>query len=131
MASKTIFYKEQPFVIEVEDVDAELLEKSWSCCFDTYKSKKTGLVEKGSYFKIKRTLRGEEKALRGTSRTSLHKEVWMRHYGEVPAGMTIDHIDFNTCNNRITNLRLQTTQVNRPRKPKKEQDNGEQMAKTA
>ncbi len=36
----------------------------------------------------------------------LHRIVWALHYGTDPANLEIDHIDRNTSNNRIDNLRL-------------------------
>lgn len=39
---------------------------------------------------------------------SLHRAVWEYHYGIIPNGMVIDHIDRNTDNNQIENLRCVT-----------------------
>ena len=36
----------------------------------------------------------------------LHRVVWIMHYGDIPDGMTIDHINNNPSDNRISNLRL-------------------------
>lgn len=35
-----------------------------------------------------------------------HRIVWELHYGEIPEGLEIDHIDGNPGNNVISNLRL-------------------------
>ncbi len=35
-----------------------------------------------------------------------HVLAWIYHYGEIPHGMEIDHIDHNRNNNRLENLRL-------------------------
>lgn len=43
---------------------------------------------------------------------SLHRAVWEYHYGEIPEGMVIDHIDRNTDNNQIENLRCVTQSEN-------------------
>lgn len=36
----------------------------------------------------------------------VHRIVWQLHYGEIPEGFFIDHIDGNTQNNNILNLRM-------------------------
>lgn len=41
-----------------------------------------------------------------------HRLVWEYHYGEIPKGMFIDHINRNKSDNRIENLRLVTPQDN-------------------
>ena len=42
----------------------------------------------------------------------LHRLIYSAHYGEIPEGMLIDHIDNNTFNNDISNLRLATRSEN-------------------
>lgn len=47
-----------------------------------------------------------------------HRVIWIREYGEIPAGMFIDHRDNVRDNNRISNLRLATkAQNNRNKTP--------------
>lgn len=41
-----------------------------------------------------------------------HRIVWVVINGKIPEGLQIDHIDGNKENNKITNLRLVTKQVN-------------------
>ena len=43
---------------------------------------------------------------------SLHRAVWEYHNGKIPEGMVIDHIDRNTNNNQIENLRCVTWSEN-------------------
>lgn len=43
---------------------------------------------------------------------SLHRAVWEYHNGPIPSGMVIDHIDRNSDNNQIQNLRLVTQSEN-------------------
>lgn len=61
------------------------------------------------------TLKGKDKILR------MHREIWKRHYGEIPEGMIVDHKDRNPLNNLKSNLRLATTSqnnLNRAKNPK-------------
>lgn len=37
-----------------------------------------------------------------------HRVIWVYFYGAIPDGMVIDHIDHNTLNNKIENLRCVT-----------------------
>lgn len=41
-----------------------------------------------------------------------HRLIYIYHYGEIPAGMVIDHIDRNPENNRIENLRVLDQRLN-------------------
>ena len=44
--------------------------------------------------------------LNSTERKRLHRAVWEFHYGEIPTGFHIHHIDGDKSNNRIENLSL-------------------------
>ena len=41
-----------------------------------------------------------------------HRIIWEQHYGKIPEGMQIDHINHIRDDNRIENLRLVTCQQN-------------------
>jgi len=41
-----------------------------------------------------------------------HRIIWTWHFGEIPQGLQIDHINGNRSDNRIKNLRLVTHQEN-------------------
>ena len=44
--------------------------------------------------------------LNSSIRKRLHRYVWELHYGEIPEGYHIHHIDFDKSNNDISNLQL-------------------------
>lgn len=47
----------------------------------------------------------------------VHRVIWEMHNGPIPSGMQIDHIDHNSQNNLIQNLRLVTMQQNNKNHP--------------
>lgn len=48
----------------------------------------------------------------GGKKFRVHRLIWEMHFGSIPQGMFIDHIDANPGNNRIENLRLVDAQRN-------------------
>lgn len=49
----------------------------------------------------------------------VHRIIWEMQCGEIPEGMCIDHIDGDTFNNKISNLRLVTHQENHKNQKKR------------
>lgn len=47
-----------------------------------------------------------------------HRIIWEMHNGPIPEGMLIDHIDGDTKNNKLDNLRLATRQQNNANRTK-------------
>ena len=43
---------------------------------------------------------------------SIHRSIYIMHFGSIPANLQIDHIDCNKGNNRIENLRIVTQSQN-------------------
>ncbi|HGM4943633.1 TPA: HNH endonuclease signature motif containing protein [Serratia marcescens] len=54
-----------------------------------------------------------------------HRIIWVYHFGEIPEGMQIDHINHHRDDNRIRNLRLVTIRENQMNtKPRKNTTSG-------
>lgn len=54
----------------------------------------------GRYITLHATVAGVKK------RYYAHRVIWEMHFGEIPKGLCIDHIDGDGLNNRLSNLRL-------------------------
>lgn len=57
-----------------------------------------------------------------SKRYVVSRVIWEMHKGKIPEGMLVDHIDRNTSNNSIENLRVVTPKVN-PRNAKRSKSN--------
>ena len=57
-------------------------------------------------------IRGYFEIIVGKNSYKLHRFIWIYHYGDIPSGMLVDHIDGNKVNNCIENLRLATPTEN-------------------
>jgi hypothetical protein len=125
MANKEIFYKGQMFTVAiVDDEDQDILNKSW---FINTRTKRMP----SEYFQLRRNLGILEKAHYGKAKIYMHHEIWIKHFGFFAEGMTVDHIDFDTANNKKSNLRLMTNEENRVRHQKQGEENAQQVDQTA
>lgn len=72
-------------------------------CFNTiYSGKKVGWVDNKGYRMCEI----------GHKSYPVSNVIWVMHHGHIPEGMVIDHIDGDTLNNRIENLRAVTREHN-------------------
>ena len=88
-AQETFFY---------DDTDGTLYWKVRLSRRTNWGEKVGHLNEKYGYYKV-----GIDRKL-----YRLHNVIWNWHFGEIPEGKTVDHIDGDPTNNRIDNLRLAT-----------------------
>ncbi len=45
----------------------------------------------------------------------MHRAIMERHYGDIPAGMVVDHTNHNSLDNRVVNLEIVTQAENMKR----------------
>lgn len=94
---KTVHSKYGKFIIHVDKEDKDLLSKAWHISFN--KGRGVG------YHRVRRSLTAQERIIFGKNDIFLHQEVWFKHHGYIPTdGMTLDHLNFNTLDNRKINL---------------------------
>ena len=79
----------------------ELYWKENPTVWQTLTNKKVGSVGSKGYINV--CFNGQTK--------KAHRIIWIMHYGEIPKGLTIDHINRNNQDNRIENLRLATADM--------------------
>jgi len=72
------------------------------------------------FYKKNDRLAGQRSATNGYYTTKIkgkyyctHVLIWMMHFGSIPKGLEVDHIDRNSLNNKIDNLRLATSRQNK------------------
>jgi hypothetical protein len=122
MANKALFYKgELAGMVQVDDEDAHLLDKPWVIDFCNLRK-----GQKGKYFRVKRRTTKAEQEAGMPGQIKIHKEVFEKHFGPVPEGYLVDHIDRDTFNNRKSNLRLLTHGENVARRKGSKIHKGEQ-----
>jgi len=64
------------------------------------------VVYKGERFWIQTSGRYYQSSDKKSKYRLLHRRIWFDHYGEIPKGYVIHHIDHNWKNNDISNLQL-------------------------
>lgn len=73
------------------------------CLFKPGSDKQVGYFEKSNGY-WRHTYKGKKQYN--------HRVIWWMHYGDIPSGMQVDHINQDRTDNRIENLRLVTHQEN-------------------
>ena len=68
----------------------------------------SGTKNGGGYMNVMVRKHGES----GQKRYYVHRFVWESFNGEIPAGLEIDHINNDGCDNRLSNLQLLTPKQN-------------------
>lgn len=123
MLSRVLIGKGENYQIMVDDEDMDILVKGWSVSFKE---------KHQNYYSIRRHYRKHEKVEGKPKTVKLHNEVWEKHFGPIPVGYEVDHIDYNTCNNTKENLRLLTKKENNERaRKKKEKSHGQSVDEAA
>lgn len=78
--------------VDDEDYDYLTTLSKWEC-------------HSGDYFKYRERDKNRKTIM-------MHRVIYERHFGKIPEGMVIDHIDRNILNNQKANLRLATKRQN-------------------
>lgn len=88
-------------ITQLNYIDGKLYWKEWK--LGRRKNLEAGTVNKKGYRSICFPCKKQAYA---------HRLIWEIHFGEIPDGMDVDHINHDRDDNRIENLRLVTRQGN-------------------
>jgi hypothetical protein len=99
---KSLFELKNPFAMQEQDLPQDLLRVYYTY-FDGWLIKKIGRINTSP--KICASTQYRKLQFDGKFYL-LSRQIYVYHYGTIPKGMFIDHIDGDRYNNRIENLRL-------------------------
>ncbi len=94
-----------PFEIPIKGAPDYYINKNGEVFSSKYKNRrrlKTSINPVCGYEYISLRINGK------THQSTVHRLMALSFYGELPEGMTINHIDFNKTNNKISNLEIIT-----------------------
>ena len=98
--------------IYTEHVRALFFYDENSPSYLSWKEIKAGNYRKSGYAGALDTRKGYWGVSVNKRRIAAHRVVWVLHYGGIPDGLVVNHIDNNPSNNNINNLELVTQAVN-------------------
>ena len=93
----------------------------WSKLFRYSEESPTGIVSIKSSKPVGHVTEKGYRVDAAGSRWYTHRIVYSLHFGEIDKNLVIDHIDGNRYNNKISNLRLVTIEINNKNKGKYKQ----------
>jgi hypothetical protein len=112
MATRRVKYRGVEIIeLAMDDRDIEKIVLSYFVDFSNLY--RNGKLSDNLYPRLKRAVSKAEKDAGETRRhIKAHQDVWEKHNGPVPKNKVIDHIDDNSANNRLSNLRLISREEN-------------------